>query len=93
MRKINRILNPVADEFFRSGIFQMNLFSMVFWCVIFTGTAVGFHLGAWLGAAIGSALGFAVGSLFIVFCYSMFHFLIRIGWVVLPKDRRNERVV
>jgi len=90
MTKISRILNPVADEFSRSGIFRLNLFSLAFWCVTFTGTAIGFHVGALIGAAIGSVLGFISGYLFLGLCYCAFHFFVRIGWVVHPKDRKDD---
>jgi hypothetical protein len=90
MNKISRILNPVADEFFRSGIFRLNVFSLLFWCITFTGTAIGFHSGALLGAMIGSVLGFVGGHLFLALCYLTFHFLARIGWVVHPKDRKVD---
>jgi hypothetical protein len=98
MGKISRILNPVADEFFRSGIFRLNLFSLIFWCMVFVGPTIGFHhgaaagrsLGAMIWTAIGLAFGFAGGCLFLALCYCTFHLLLRLGWVDHPKDRAND---
>ena len=92
MRKISRILNPVADEFFRSGIFQLNLFALIFWCITFSGAAIGFFCAALIGAAVGSVLGLISACLFLVLSYYTFHFFVRIGWVVHPKDRKEENV-
>ena len=90
MSKISRILNPVADEFYRSGIFQLNLFSLFFWCVAFTGTAIGFRCAALIGAVIGFVVGIISGCLFVALCYCAFYLFARIGWVVHPKDREDD---
>jgi hypothetical protein len=88
MTKISRILNPVADELFRAGIFRLNLFSLAFWCITFAGTVIGLRCAALIGAVIGSVLGFISGYLFLGLCYCTFHFSFASAGLSIRKIER-----
>ena len=97
MRLRSRILNPLADDFFTSGLFRPRISSLIFWIITFTGFALGLGYGRHadtggrlLWGAIGIFVGFALGCAFILLSYVLFRVLVRKGWIVPPERRLGK---